>query len=393
MRKALIVTTVSGFVPQFEMNNVHILQEMGYEVHYASNFHNPHYGFDNSRLNGTGIICHQVDFVRSPFQVGANLKAYRQIKELLQKNSFDLMHCHTPMGGVVGRLAAENLRRAQQRRQFYQNREMQVVYTAHGFHFFHGAPLVNWMFYYPVERWLAHYTDVLITINEEDYRQAVKFRLKRAADQQGKVKKVNGVGICLENYKNLSFNRENKRTELGIPFDAYLFISAGELTKRKNHQIVLKALASMRRECELKKVRYLICGEGPERKRLADYIHRNNLTGIVTLLGYRTDIREILAVSDCFVFPSKQEGLPVALLEAKAIGLPCICSNIRGNRELANTDEMVKVNQSKVYREKLQKMINHKGHMKILQTDYSNYSEEMVMQQMRQIYAENLKKR
>ena len=109
MRKALLVTHVSGFVPQFEMNNVHILQNMGYEVHYASNFHNPSYGDDNSRLEGTGIICHQIDFERSPFK-RKNITAYRQLKELMEEHEFDLVHCHTPMGGALARLAAHNTR-------------------------------------------------------------------------------------------------------------------------------------------------------------------------------------------------------------------------------------------------------------------------------------------
>ena len=87
MRKALLVTHVSGFVPQFEMNNVRILQKMGYEVHYASNFNNPSYGYDNSRLEGTGIICHQVDFERSPFKL-KNAAAYRQLKKLMEEHGW-----------------------------------------------------------------------------------------------------------------------------------------------------------------------------------------------------------------------------------------------------------------------------------------------------------------
>ena len=135
MRKALLVTHVSGFVPQFEMNNVHILQNMGYEVHYASNFHNPSYGDDNSRLEGTGIICHQIDFERSPFK-RKNITAYRQLKKLMEEHEFDLVHCHTPMGGALARLAAHNTHTGP------------VIYTAHGFHFFKGAPLFSSVFHY-----------------------------------------------------------------------------------------------------------------------------------------------------------------------------------------------------------------------------------------------------
>ncbi|MBO5278732.1 MAG: glycosyltransferase, partial [Lachnospiraceae bacterium] len=162
MKRVLIVTTVSGFVPQFEMNNVRILQEMGYEVHYASNFKNPHYGKDNHRLEGTGVVCHQVDFVRSPFRFIQNMRAYAQLRKLMRENQFQMVHCHTPMGGVLARLAARKYRRT----------GTKVLYTAHGFHFYKGAPVFNWLFYYPVEWLLARWTDVLITINEEDYQRA-----------------------------------------------------------------------------------------------------------------------------------------------------------------------------------------------------------------------------
>jgi len=392
MKKALIVTTVSGFVPQFEMNNVYILQKMGYEVHYASNFFHPHYGFDNRRLEGTGIICHQVDFVRSPFWFFQNIRAYQQIKEVLSKNSFDLMHCHTPMGGVLGRLAAESLRQ----KWGTQAVKRKVIYTAHGFHFFRGAPLVNWIFYYSIERWLAHYTDVLITINEEDYRLAKHFQLRQSKEGQGKVERVFGVGIDLKSYQNLSANREKVRRKLGIAMDEFVFISVGELTKRKNHCVAVKAFALMGRECEERKLRYLICGEGIERKRLMSLIQRNHLTQVVTLLGYRTDIKEILAASDCFLFPSKQEGLPVALLEAKAVGLPCICSDIRGNRELAEREELVKGNNSRVYRDKIQIMLekqkmDSRRINREMNRNYFSYSKKQVMRQMRKIYMETVR--
>lgn len=348
MKNVLIITTVSGFVPQFEMNNVQILQKMGYCVHYASNFQNPHYGFDNQRLEGTEIICHQVDFERSPYCIRNNLKAYRQIKSLLKEISFDFIHCHTPMGGVIGRLAVESFRRKQQQR-----KEIKILYTVHGFHFFRSAPLVNWIFYYPVEWWLAHYTDYLITINKEDYKRAKQFRLRRG----GKVWKVNGVGIDIEAYRYISINCEKKRKELGINTDEFVLLSVGELTRRKNHQIVIQALAAMKQECKRNRVRYFICGEGPERSRLTRLIRKNGLEKIVFLLGYRSDIKELLAIANCFIFPSKQEGLPVALMEAIAAEKVCICSDIRGNRDLVSPEALVKKQTRREYKKKIQKVL------------------------------------
>ena len=321
MKKALIITTVSGFVPQFEMNNVRILQRLGYEVHYASNFHMPVYGKDNDRLKGTGVIGHQIDFVRSPFKIGKNYRAFQQLKCLMRKETFDLVHCHTPMGGVLGRLAAKK------------TGTKPVLYTAHGFHFYRGAPIQNWIFFYPVERWLAHDTDVLITINEEDYERAKRFHFAR----KGRAEKINGVGIDRERYRKGEEKKKEKRKEIGIDEKDFVFIGVGELTKRKNHEVIIKAMARLKGDNSL---RYIICGTGKERRNLERKIKKYQLEKQVKLIGYRKDIIDLLKISDCFIFPSKQEGLPVALLEAMAAGLPCICSDIRGNRDLGRRGDL-----------------------------------------------------
>ena len=315
MRKALLVTHVSGFVPQFEMNNVHILQNMGYEVHYASNFHNPSYGDDNSRLEGTGIICHQIDFERSPFK-RKNITAYRQLKKLMEEHEFDLVHCHTPMGGALARLAAHNTHTGP------------VIYTAHGFHFFKGAPLINWMIYYPVECYLSRYTDVLICINVEDYKRAKKhFYTKN-------VVRIPGVGLDIERIESTIVNTNQKKEQLGIQNDEYVLLSVGEMTANKNHELVLRALKKLNN----KKIKYLLCGHGEEEKKLKNLVTDLQLNDQVLFLGYRKDVFEIYRIADIFVFPSIREGMPVALMEAMASNLPVICSNIRGNRELIKND-------------------------------------------------------
>lgn len=398
MKKALLITTVSGFVPQFEMNNVRILQEMGYEVHYASNFHYPHYGSDNCRLEGSNLICHQVDFVRSPFRLWKNKRAYQQLCVILRENLFEVIHCHTPMGGVLGRLVAERDRRKRKLEKDFRK----VFYTVHGFHFYCGAPWRNWLFYYPIERWFAHYTDVLITINREDYQRAKKFHLRKIKGIAGRVEKINGVGLQLSRYQKYIGSvqwREEKRKEFGISKNACVFISVGELTKRKNHQVVVKAFALLKKECKKEHIQYWICGEGKERSKLLRQIRYSGLTEVVHLLGYRTDIEELLAISDCFLFPSKQEGLPVALMEAKAMGLPCICSDIRGNRELAESKELVGGTGSKAYQKKIKEFLIQRRtqHMpKRIAGQVWNraedYSATQVMQQMKRIYTENLRK-
>lgn len=312
-KKALLVTTISGFVPQFEMNNVRILQDMGYEVHYAANYNTPVYTDNNERLDGTGIIRHQVDFVRSPFRVIKNIKAYRQLRKVMNHENYDLLHCHTPMGGVIGRIAAKKAKIPY------------VIYTAHGFHFYKGAPIMNWLFFYPVERLLARYTDVLITINEEDFGQANRFHLRN----KDSVKLIPGVGIDTQMKIETSIDL---KSSLGIAKENTIIISVGELTKRKNHQVIIKAMKEVIKERP--DIVYVICGSGELRGSLERLVSKLELESNVKFLGYRTNIKEILSISDCFIFPSLQEGLPVALLEAMVVGLPVICSDIRGNRDL-----------------------------------------------------------
>lgn len=336
MKKVLIATTVSGFVPQFEMNNVRILQEMGYEVHYASNFHNVSYGTDNHRLEGTGIILHQIDFARSPFQWKENKKAYEQLKQLLKQYSFSLIHCHTPVGSVLTRLVAKP----------YRKKGTKVIYTAHGFHFYKGAPLQYWLLFYPIERWLANDTDVLITMNEEDFQRAKKFCKRKHT----KVEHIFGVGIDVSYWSGENLTKEErekirkqKREELYILKESTMILSVGELIPRKNHEAVIRALAKEKQKGNYNFV-YVICGQGVLKEELLYLTKQCDLSDQVLFLGYREDIRELLYASDMFVFPSKQEGMPMALMEAIAAGVPAKASDIRGNRELLRLQEEKKEN-------------------------------------------------
>lgn len=311
-KKALLVTTVSGFIPQFEMNNVKILQDMGYEIHYAANYNTPSYGSDNHRLDGTGIIRHQIDFVRSPFKL-SNFRVYRQLKKLMQEEHFELVHCHTPMGGVMARLAA------------HATHTKPVAYTAHGFHFFHGAPLINWLCYYPMERFLSHFTTQQICINREDYAFASKYFHAKYVNY------IPGVGLDMSRIPHHDEKYLNtKREELNLPKDKFILLSSGELIKRKNHETILRALT------ELKEfpIHYVICGHGELDSYLKELTASLELSNIVSFLGYREDMIDIYQIADIFLFPSYQEGLPMSLLEAMACGLPVVCSNIRGCKDL-----------------------------------------------------------
>ncbi|HHV10252.1 MAG TPA: glycosyltransferase family 4 protein [Clostridiales bacterium] len=314
MKRVLMVASVASMIDQFNMDNIGILQGLGYEVYVAANFLNGNTS-SKQRLNefiqeleARGVMHHQIDFARSVTHLLSNYKAYKQLRRLIQSMDFQFIHCHSPIGGVCARLLA------------HKNR-VKVIYTAHGFHFYKGASPMKWLLYYPVERWLSRYTDVLITVNEEDYVIAQSLHAKE-------VVKIPGIGIDLKSYENVAVDIGGKKRELGIPEGSFIVLSVGELSKRKNHEIVIKALA----ESKLSNVIYLICGLGDKEEYLRGLA--SSLGVDVKFLGYRSDIRDIYKVADLFVFPSLQEGLPVALMEAMAVGTPVICSDIRGNRDL-----------------------------------------------------------
>lgn len=312
-KKALLVTTISGFVPQFEMNSVSLLQENGYEVHYATNYNYVFYGKDNSRLDGTGIIRHQIDFARSPYSKQI-FTAYCQLDKLLTDIDFDVVHCHTPIGGILARILSKK------------HRVPHVFYTAHGFHFYKGAPMINWLLYYNAEKIMAHYTDALITINNEDFRRAQKFKLKDG----GHVYQIAGAGIDTKRFREVLSDREIKRKELEIEDNDFFVLSVGELNRNKNHETVIRGLSKV--ECS--GIKYYICGDGIYKDKIEKLIHDLNMEGCVRLLGYRTDIPDIIHAADLFVFPSFREGLPVSMMEAMSSGLPVVASRVRGNVDL-----------------------------------------------------------
>jgi glycosyltransferase, family 1 len=320
-KKALLVTTVSGFVPQFEMGNVAILKELGYEVHYASNFNNPSYGTDNKRLEGTGIICHQVDFERSPFNK-KNLQAYKQLVKIMKDENIDLVHCHTPMGAVLARLAAKKCG------------IKDVLYTAHGFHFFKGASIKNWLIYYPVERFLSRYTGTQICINMEDFNNAKKFKATN-------VEYIAGVGIDTKGIKEKSDiedkQKDELKKELNLKDTDRILITAGEMIERKNQKFLLEVVKKIK-EKETP-VKLIVCGHGRLEHFLKSKVKELGVENNVIFTGYRTDIYKILGLAEIFLFSSLQEGLPVAVMEAMAVGLPVVCSNVRGNADLIDNEK------------------------------------------------------
>ena len=260
--------------------------------------------------------------------------------KIIDENDIDIVHCHNPMGGVAARIAARAGKR-----------KPKVIYTAHGFHFYKGAPIMNWLLFYTAERFLARYTDIIVTINREDYIRAKKFRLKK----NGEVYLIHSVGVDKEKFAPRPELRETKRAELGIPADAFHIVTAAELNENKNQKVVIEAVAAIVNKYETSagndnkhntnyagksnrtyNIYYTICGKGPNEDDLRELIKAYGLENNVSLLGYRTDMDEILQTADVFAFPSIREGLGVAAIEALMCNVPLIAADNRGTREYAS---------------------------------------------------------
>lgn len=314
MKKVLFVATVvQKHINVFHLPFLKMFQEEGYRTYVAASN-------DTGKEDVTISYCDEyaeIAFQRNPLHPG-NFKAYRKLKKLIQENEFDIIHCHTPVGGLLGRLAARRARKKGTR----------VFYTAHGFHFYKGVPLKNWLFYYPVEKFCSHFTDVLITINHEDYALAKK---KMKAKQ---VEYVPGVGVDWDKFNHVQIDKNTKRREIGVPAEAFLLLSVGEVNENKNHQVIVRALEKLSDP----DIHYAIAGIGNEETKLLALARELGVSEQVHLLGYRNDIAELNHAANVFCFPSFREGLGLAAIEAMTCGLPLITSNVHGINDYSVND-------------------------------------------------------
>lgn len=335
-KKLLYILNVAKRVNNFSYTSMIAAQQLGVEFHIAGNWS---YASEEERMADErqyGIKIHQIDFIRTPCHPG-NKKAYDQLKSLMQRENYDVIHCNTPIGGVLGRILGK------------QCGIKKIIYQVHGFHFFKGSPKKNWLLYYPIEKWLAHYTDALITINKEDYELA-KAKLKLC--KSGKVYYVPGVGIDTIQYKVEESVRAAKRAELNIPQDAFVLISVGELNFNKNNGVIISALEQLKTI----DVHYVLCGVGELESVLRRQAEEADLKDKVHFLGYRNDVNELYKMADCFVMSSLREGLSRSVMEAMASGLPCVASRIRGNTDLLENTQggyLCGANDASAYAEKI----------------------------------------
>lgn len=308
MDKILFVATVDQHIRHFHYPFLKWFKNNGYEVHVASNG-NEELLYTDKKYN--------IPFERSPFKFN-NIKSFRLLRKLITENDYKLVHCHTPVGGAIARLASISARK----------RGMKVIYTAHGFHFYKGAPKKNWILYYPIEKFLSKFTDVLITINEEDYNLAIskKFNAKR-------IELVNGVGINLNKFTPQTLEiKKSLREKYSYSDEDYILIYVAELSYRKHQDLLINAVGKLVKY--IPNIKLLLVGDGDLYDEYSKLIKLVGVEKNVELLGYRKDVPNLMELSDVAVSSSRQEGLPVNVMEAMATGLPLVVSNCRGNMDL-----------------------------------------------------------
>lgn len=309
MKILLVTNKVKTYALGFR-NVIESLTALGHQVIWAADFS----GFteDKSKLPVKTV---QIPIHSNPLKM-TNLRALKRLKQVIEEDKIEAVHCSTPIGGALARLAAK------------QKKVPLVIYAAHGFLFYKGAPLLGRTLYKWQEQWMARWTDVLITITREDYAAAEKFKLRRG----GSTYLVHGAGV--EVGKTVCVHKAQMRKDLQIPEEAFVMLSAGFLNKNKNNQVLIRAMGKVKNP----DLHYLICGEGAEKERLQKLAAALGVEENVHFLGYRTDLARIMAVSDLFIMPSYREGVPRALLEAMDMGLPCAGADTRGIRELLHKE-------------------------------------------------------
>ena len=355
MGKRLLITSTDLMMVQFLIPHVRNLAEHGFEVEIACSEVGARLNEVREKLSDVVKAVHEVRLVRSPFSP-VNLKGLQDLKRVIDNGQYDLIWTNEPVMGVMTRLAARHARA----------HGAKVIYMVHGFHFYKGAPLVNWLLFYPIEKWAGHFCDSVVTVNREDYARAQRMGLPD-------VRYIHGIGI---NTERLSRGQDfsDIRSELGLRQDDFLVLSVGELNENKNQKTILRAIASLKDPA----IHYLLCGKGDQLEKLQRLAQTLGISSRVHFLGYRNDVVDICRQADVFVMPSRREGLPVASLEAMYCGLPVIASNIRGLTDVVEDGKsgyLCSPDDDKAFAEAIQKLMAHPE----LRQKFSQFNKDKVL--------------
>lgn len=353
MEKILFIAAVESHILNFHIPYIYYFKNRRYEVHIAVKL-----GNRRDEFKDMGVVCHNIDFSRSPASL-KNIKALKMLINTMKENKFSLVHVHTPVGGFLGRAACSL------------TNTHPVLYTAHGFHFYRGAPLKNWVFYYTLEKIASRWTDGLILLNNEDYSIGEKFKLR----EKEACFLVNGVGVDLEKYSEIDNIAKNiLRQEYGYSEEDFIILAVAELIERKNFKQIIDAVGRIKSD---KNIYCLIVGEGRLEDNLKEYVKYNKLDKRIVFMGFRFDIPKLLNICDVLLLTSLHEGLPKAIMEAMAAGKPIIATDVRGNRDLVSNGEngyLVRVNDVNSTEECIEELLS----LKTLRAAMGSKSRELI---------------
>jgi glycosyltransferase EpsD len=370
--KILFVTTISNTVNAFLIPYIKLLVENGHQVDVAFNVVQD----VSSELINLGCKIHYIGFQRTPLKT-SNYTAYKQIKNIILDEGYELVHTHTPIASFLTRLACRK------------NSKSKILYTAHGLHYYKGAPLLSWLIYYPIEKLTAKFTDGIITINEEDYVSVRNMKCNKTDS----IYKVNGIGIDLNKfYPQTAIEKYAFREQYGYKKNDFILMYTAELNHNKHQDLLINAVNLLKHN--IPNIKLLLAGEGPLLNKYQDHVNKLGLSDSIDFLGYRSDIPNLLKLSDVAVSASRREGLPVNIMEAMATGLPLVVSNCRGNRDLVINGQngyVVGIDDTKSFAESIEKLYNSEE----LRREFGNrgihlvnrYSLENVIIEMKTIYA------
>lgn len=371
MKKVLFVSNVLSHIYAFHLPYIKWFKENGFEVHVMANSNGQKAdGFDK---------YYDVKIERSPFSL-KNFAAYKEAKRIIDSEQYDIVHCHTPMGGVIGRLASRRIRK----------RGAKVLYTAHGFHFYSGAPKVNWLLYYTMEKLLAPRTDCIITINGEDYKRAKdKLESKRTA-----VEKISGIGVDIHKFSPAE-DKEALKKANGYE-GRFLLTYAAEFIPRKNHRFFVEAAVELIKKCP--NVKILFAGKGILLEETKKYAMQLGVEEYIDFLGFRTDMPDVLRMSDVLISASIEEGFGINIIEGMASGLPAVVSVVRGHKEMVISGQngyLTDVKNTHEFTELIEKLYNSSEQYQEMSKQAiltaENFSIENSLKQMEQIYKRYIK--
>ncbi|QMI89672.1 glycosyltransferase family 4 protein [Bacillus velezensis] len=367
-KKVLFCATVDYHFKAFHLPYFQWFQDMGWEVHVAAGG-NMNLPFVDEKFS--------IPIRRSPFHP-ENLSVYRRLKRLIQDNGYDMIHCHTPVGGVLARLAARQARQ----------KGTKVLYTAHGFHFCDGAPLKNWLLYYPIEKFLSSYTDCLITINEEDYERA-----KQMKKTDCSAKKIHGIGVNTDRFRPVSREEsERLREKHGFGAGEFILVYPAELNGNKNQGLLIETAALLKNR--IPELKLVFAGEGAMEEPYRKKAESLGVSDIVRFYGFCRDIHELIQLADLSVASSIREGLGMNLLEGMAAEKPAVAADNRGHREIIEDGVngfLVPAGDSAAFADRIEKLYRSPGLRKAMGQEGRRtaecFSETRTVKEMAHIYA------